>query len=120
MSSSRLVDMSLACMTCHAVDSSPDLSRSFSVSSDDGGRCGTVMGCWSRRGPHATAPAQVESASSVGAKVAPAPNVGQALCPRLTRCYAVRRDLFNNWVVNEVETEEGRRLCLNLVVAGRG
>lgn len=110
-------------MTCNAVESSPDLSRSFSVSSDDGGRngCGTVMGCWSRKVPHSAGAASHHAdSSSVGAKVAPAPSVGQALCPRLTRCYAARRDLFNNWVVNEVETSEGRRLCLNLVAAGRG
>jgi hypothetical protein len=32
--------------------------------------------------------------------------------PRLTRCHAVRRDLFSNWTVGEIENEfGGRQLC---------
>ncbi|CAM6109441.1 unnamed protein product [Calypogeia fissa] len=35
--------------------------------------------------------------------------------PRLTRCHAVRRDLFSDWTVGEIETEfGGRQICFNL------
>ncbi|KAJ7540960.1 hypothetical protein O6H91_10G038800 [Diphasiastrum complanatum] len=109
--------MSLTCLACHAAESSgrmPDTWRSYSVSSysDDEGRCGVVMNCWSKKPsmPHAT-----ENLSAAGNRqqVVPVPNGNVPSSPRLMRCHAVRRDLFRDWNFEEM-AEESRQLCLNI------
>ncbi|XP_024537747.1 uncharacterized protein LOC112350100 [Selaginella moellendorffii] len=122
--------MSLACLACHVLDSSPE--RTLRSYSDNGGRC-LGLGCWTRKLPNA---AQIEptvssmSESELGSRtrsqqqVAPVPGSSSTIVvaaaaanlveapssPRLTRCHAVRRDLFRDWNFEEMS----RQLCMNL------
>lgn len=99
--------MSLGCLACHAMEGSTNSfrleesmeTRSLSSRSDDGGAC--LTGCFARRPAQHTSTEQSHVQSS---RVAPVSDVDQS--PRLTRCYAVRRDcsFFRDWSVSEVET----------------
>ncbi|KAL2620385.1 hypothetical protein R1flu_000590 [Riccia fluitans] len=120
--------MSLACLACHAMENSTDSFRmdqsfqlhSVSVHSDDGrDGCGGISACFSKkptpRHPVTQNPANIVSprtphqqglAATTGRVVFPE--------PRLTRCHAVRRDIFSNWTVGEMEAEAGRQLCFKM------
>lgn len=62
-----------------------------------------MFGCFSRRPTHHHTVTDVPTQPQ-GARVAPVFDVDRA--PRLTRCYAVRRDcsFFRDWSVSEIET----------------
>ena len=108
--------MSLACIICPAMDTSREFARSQSTRSDIEVSC-----CWAttRKTPqqppqhrhnhhnhnhHHLAPLPNGDSNS-GSKVAPAPSRNASLTsddtPRLLRCHAVRRDLFNDWNFEE-------------------
>ena len=100
--------MSLKCLACNAMEGSTQsfrieetLQRSLSTSSEEGGAC--MFGCFSRRPTHHHTVTDVPTQPQ-GARVAPVFDVDRA--PRLTRCYAVRRDcsFFRDWSVSEIET----------------
>lgn len=99
--------MSLGCLACNAMEGSTHsfrieetFQRSLSTRSEEGGAC--LTGCFARRPAHHHTSA--EPSNPQGARVTP---ISDADCaPRLTRCYAVRRDctFFRDWSVNQVET----------------
>lgn len=99
--------MSLGCLACNAMEGSTHsfriedtFQRSLSTRSEEGGAC--LTGCFTRRPAHQHT--SVEPSNPQGARVTP---ISDADCaPRLTRCYAVRRDctFFRDWSVNQVET----------------
>ncbi|XP_073391580.1 uncharacterized protein [Physcomitrium patens] len=96
--------MSLGCLTCNASTQSfrieETFQRSLSTHSEEGGAC--LIGCFARRPIHHRA--RAEPVHPQGSRVAPIPDAESA--PRLTRCYAIRRDctFFRDWSFNEVET----------------
>ena len=114
-------EMSIACIICPAMDTSREFARSQSTRSDIEVSC-----CWATTRKTPQQPAQhnrhnhhhnhhnhhqhlapnpnVDSNS--GSKVAPAPSRHASSLtsddtPRLLRCHAVRRDLFNDWNFEE-------------------
>ncbi|KAF9603615.1 hypothetical protein IFM89_037114 [Coptis chinensis] len=98
--------MSLACLVCHS-DSPTQSFRSYSVSSSDNeGRCSTIITCLTRKVSlaHDTTNAMITSS-----KVTPQPFManGQGLMgtPRLVRSRAVRRDLVRDWNFDETVME---------------
>ncbi|KAH7441620.1 hypothetical protein KP509_03G046100 [Ceratopteris richardii] len=71
----------------------PEIMRSYSNRSDTQVSC-----CWSTKRSNPPPSAPTSDASS--ARVAPLPshnNAESSGTPRLMRCHAVRRDLFNDW-----------------------
>uniref|UniRef100_A0A7I4EBY9 Uncharacterized protein n=1 Tax=Physcomitrium patens TaxID=3218 RepID=A0A7I4EBY9_PHYPA len=78
----------------------PTFQRSLSTHSEEGGAC--LIGCFARRPVHHHTSA--EPTHPQGSRVAPISDTECA--PRLTRCYAIRRDctFFRDWSFNEVET----------------
>ncbi|KAK3032523.1 hypothetical protein RJ639_036438 [Escallonia herrerae] len=99
------LDMSLACLVCHGVESPSHSFRSYSVSSSDEGRCAAITNCLIRKAslPHLTAN-NIASSS----KVTPQPTMplsGVTGAPRLVRSHAVSRDLVRDWNFDEVVME---------------
>lgn len=100
----KFIAMSLGCLTCNASTQSlrieDTFQRSLSTHSEEGGAC--LIGCFSRRPVHHHGSA--EPAHPQGSRVAPISDDDCA--PRLTRCYAIRRDctFFRDWSLSEVET----------------
>ena len=107
--------MSLACIICPAMDTSREFARSQSTRSDIEVSC-----CWATTRKTPQQPPQhrhnhhnhqqhlaplPNGDSNSGSKVAPAPSRNASLTsddtPRLLRCHAVRRDLFNDWNFEE-------------------
>lgn len=113
-----------------------------SVGSDDGrDGCGGVAACFSKHS-NKTAPHDGRNQRTLGGQTGPRtlrdavssaqvshrggsmasfgrpqpPEVSMVFPePRLTRCHAVRRDLFSNWTVGECENGVGgRQLCFNM------
>ncbi|KAH7446617.1 hypothetical protein KP509_01G065100 [Ceratopteris richardii] len=73
----------------------PEIIRSYSNRSDTQVSC-----CWSTKKPSPPSPPQAPPADPSSSRVAPVPprnNAEASETPRLVRCHAVRRDLFNNW-----------------------
>ncbi|KAJ7527201.1 hypothetical protein O6H91_16G041800 [Diphasiastrum complanatum] len=108
--------MSLA---CHATESSrmPDTWRTYSVSShsDDEGRCGVIVNCFFKKSSVPTHATENFNAANSRQRVVPIPNGNATSSPRLTRCHALRRDIFRDWNFEEM-ADEGRQLCLNLSI----
>ncbi|BBN14679.1 hypothetical protein MPTK1_6g13580 [Marchantia polymorpha subsp. ruderalis] len=122
--------MSLACLACHAMDNSTDsfrmdgslrLHHSVSVHSDDGrDGCG-LAACFTKKPTPRQQTLTQSPRSAVSPRTPPQqPGLQTSVDrvvfpePRLTRCHAVRRDIFSNWTVGEIETRTGRQLCFNL------
>jgi len=99
--------MSLSCLACHGVDSRSESFRTYSVSdSGDEGRCGTAINCW-RRTP-VSAPTDIANSTVSSPQASPHPVVTSQDppgSPRLVRCRAVRRDMFEDWHFDDM-TEE--------------
>ncbi|KAL3681513.1 hypothetical protein R1sor_024469 [Riccia sorocarpa] len=128
-STREFATMSLACLACHAMEHSTDsfrmdqsfrLHHSVSVHSDDGREgCGGLSGCFSKKPTHRHSTVH-HQASTVSPRTPPQGGLqatsGRVVFPepRLTRCHAVRRDIFSNWTVGEMEAEAGRQLCFNM------
>jgi hypothetical protein len=108
--------MNLGCLSCNTIEGSTKSFRmedsefeirSLSVRSQDDRVCLTT--CWAakKQQPHLPPPpsniAAAEPVFAQGSKVAPLAD-DEDIIPRLTRCYAIRRDciLFQNWSVNDV------------------
>lgn len=108
--------MNLGCLSCNTIEGSTKSFRmensefeirSLSVRSQDDRVCLTT--CWAakKQQPHLPPPpsniAPAEPVFAQGSKVAPLAD-DEDIIPRLTRCYAVRRDciFFQNWSVNDV------------------
>jgi hypothetical protein len=110
--------MSLGCLTCNTMEGSTKSfriedemeTRSFSVRLEDDDRV-CLTRCWANNKkqqqpqlpPSTTTTATEPVLIAQGSKVAPLSD--EDIIPRLTRCYAVRRDcsFFRNWSVSEVE-----------------
>ncbi len=115
--------MSLACLACTTMEGSTDSfrmegslqARSLSVRSDKDSNCGTLTRCWAKRPASSALPSLAtppESTNALRRRVAPVTEGQHA--PRLTRCYALRRDgsFSRGWSVeHEVETARGRQLA---------
>ncbi|PIA41025.1 hypothetical protein AQUCO_02300064v1 [Aquilegia coerulea] len=99
--------MSLACLVCHSVDSPSQSFRSYSISSSDNeGRCSTIVTCLTRK---SSLPRDITNTMITSSKVTPQPFManGQGLMgtPRLVRSRAVRRDLVRDWNFDEIVME---------------
>lgn len=99
--------MSLACLICHSSDSPSHSFRSYSISSSDNdGRCSTIVGCLSRK---VSVPPPETANNTMTSKVTPQPlmlnSQGISGAPRLVRSCAVRRDLVRDWNFDEVLVE---------------
>ncbi|KAJ7527286.1 hypothetical protein O6H91_16G046900 [Diphasiastrum complanatum] len=112
--------MSLACLACHVVESSnapASTWRSYSVSShsNDEGRCGVTVNCWSKKSSPSPSLSPEDNPNAAGNRqqIATVPSTNAPSSPRLTRCHAVRRDIFRDWNFDET-TEENRQLFLNI------
>lgn len=108
----RAVDMSLACLVCHSVESPSHSFRSYSISSaENEGRCSAIANCLARRAS-LPAPTTTANSSSIirSSKVMPQPSVpissGIPGTPRLVRSCAVRRDFVRDWNFEEVVREQ--------------
>lgn len=98
--------ISLSCLACHGVNSRSESFRSYSVSDSDGeGRCGATMNCWRRRTPTDIANSAVSSQASPRPVVTSQDAPGT---PRLVRCRAVRRDIFEDWHFDDMAEDVQR------------
>ncbi len=129
--------MSLGCLTCNTMEGSTKSfriedemeTRSFSVRLEDDDRV-CLTRCWANNKkqqqpqlpPSTTTTATEPVLMAQGSKVAPLSD--EDIIPRLTRCYAVRRDcsFFRNWSVSEVEaaTLVGQWRCYRHLMEARG
>lgn len=98
--------ISLSCLACHGVNSRSESFRSYSVSDSDGeGRCGATMNCWRRRTPTDIANSAASSQASPRPVVTSQDAPGT---PRLVRCRAVRRDIFEDWHFDDMAEDVQR------------
>lgn len=116
--------MALACLACHSMENSTDSFRmgasfrtqNMSVSSTQSDE-GCAPACFSKKPSPSSARRKDIPGHPSPASASPKPitvfgrRAGMSLDrmvfpePRLTRCHAVRRDLFSNWTVSEMEAE---------------
>ncbi|KAJ4967151.1 hypothetical protein NE237_019000 [Protea cynaroides] len=90
--------MSLACLVCHSVESPSQSFRSYSVSSDNEGRCSIIINCLNTKtslGPEA--PSSMITSSKVTPYPTMANSQGITGTPRLVRSRAIRRDIVRDW-----------------------